>query len=260
MLTRTRSGGPAPSSAYRILLDPTAETGGVVPVSATPPPAAPTPAPVAATPPAPPAASPPTIPLTVEEYQRLRETERRLGEFQAEKARELQDKESARLKALADKGESDKALAEQRATYEARVQEASDRYANLESLYLGEKKANVIGDALAGIKFVSPDAERDARAKLAVAVTAARDAAGTIVVRDPTGRPAADVIREALASPAYAHFLAADARGGTHRGSAATTAADPPAAPTPEQRQAASLAAVLKAQRDAGIPMSASPN
>lgn len=178
----------------------------------------------AVTPPAPePVIAPPTapamVPVTVEEYQRLRSTEAQLAEMKRANALILEKAEADRIKALADKGQVDEAMKQLREAETAKRTEAETRYAGLESQYLGEKKANVIGDSLAGRDFVSPEAAAQAKTLLDARFESTRDASGQIMVREKsTGRPAAEVIRETLDSPSFAHFMKPSTTGGANAG------------------------------------------
>ena len=72
-----------------------------------------------------------------------------------------------------------------------------------------------LGDSLAGVKFVTGAAARDAAAKLEAKLEVVSDASGSPVVREKgTGRAVADVVKDALASEEFAHFLDASSRGG----------------------------------------------
>src|SRR5437764_14293916 len=179
-----------------LLLDPAPIEGGsgpaILPNTVVTPPAIP-----AVTPPAAPA----MVPLTVEEYQRLRGMERELADTRAEKARQVEEAERQKSLAIAAKEGAEKGLEAERNRLEARIVESQAKYADLERQYLSEKKAVAVADALSGIKFVSPEAERQMRQLLEPQFAATRDNAGQPVVRDAvTGRPAADVIREAIPS------------------------------------------------------------
>src|SRR5436305_1204453 len=84
---------------------------------------------------------PPTVPLTVDEYQRLRGIERQLDEYRTAQQRALDEKEQARLQALADKGKVQEALEEQRKSWESKHNEAITKYAALETQIVQERKA-----------------------------------------------------------------------------------------------------------------------
>jgi hypothetical protein len=207
-----------------------------------PPPAAPQqPPPAPGQAPTPPGPAQPTAPgpapnalltLPVDEFQRLMAKARQLDEFEAEKARALEQKEQARLRALAEKGEADKALEQQRTTYEDRLNQERQRANALQSALFNKERTAVLNDALFGVDFISADAGRQARKLLEDELETTTDAAGAVLVRQRgTGRPAAEVVKEQIASPAFAHFIrptntGGAGAGGTHQVGAGT-ATDP---------------------------------
>ena len=67
------------------------------------------------------AQAPPTIPLSVEEYQRLRSLEKQLDNFQRLQQSALDAKEAERLRLLAEKGQVEEALAQQRTAWEQKM-------------------------------------------------------------------------------------------------------------------------------------------
>jgi hypothetical protein len=210
----------------RLLLDPAPEQGGGGAVTITNPTATPAATPTP-TPAAPPAATPPAmVPLTVEEYQRLRGMERELAEARAEQARKIEAAEQARSKAIADKDGAEAGLKAEAARWQSKLDESTTRYSDLERQYLGEKKSVAIADGLDGKKFRSEVAAKQVRQLLEPRFVAERDAAGRPIVRDAvTGRPAADVIKEAFAAGEFDHFLDPTSGGGagaagTHRSGA----------------------------------------
>lgn len=165
---------------------------------------------------------PPTVPLTIDEYNRLRGIERQHAEMTTQQQAALQKAEDARLLALAKAGEADKALTEQRAAYEQRVNEANTKYASLEQTLFSADKNSTLASALAGVTFAGETPEdkaetaRQLRAILDPQFDTSRDASGQIITREKgTGRPAADVLKEALASKRFAHFFASQARPGS---------------------------------------------
>lgn len=186
-----------------------ADAQGATAAPATP--SAPTPATPAA-----PAAESPKITLSVEEYQRLAALQSKLAEIELEKTREIEAKEQARIQALADKGEVEKAITAQRESFEAKLREAKERADALERERLADRKAAVINEALMGVEFMSQAAARDARLIHESRFEAARDANGQVVVRDKaTLRPAAEVIREWLASQDESgHYRKSSSAGG----------------------------------------------
>lgn len=176
---------------------------------------------------------PPTIPLTVEEYQRLRGLESQLGELQKAQAAALEAKQAEVIQALAEKGKVQEALEEQRKQWEAKYGETAAKLTQFEQQVFAERKDATLANAFQGIPFAGATPED--RSNTAAMVRrllqddfeTARDASGSLVVRDKvSGRPAADVIRERLASPQYAIFLAPTTRGGAG-GDGTRTTADP---------------------------------
>src|SRR4051812_9157770 len=113
-----------------------------------------------APPPAPATQAPPTIPLTVEEYQRLRGFEAQLAEVQRAQAAALEAKENERIRALAEKGQVEEALNQQRKIWEDKHAEASTRYTQLEQQVHAERKASVIADSFQGRQFLGETAEQ----------------------------------------------------------------------------------------------------
>jgi hypothetical protein len=203
-------------AVYRILRHPDGTDGG----GATPTPApAPTPDP---TPPPPPAGR---VELTTAEYEALLDARARLAASEAEKAREAERAEAARLKALADKGEADKALQQLRESKDAETRREREAKEALEREILDGRKESTIAAGLLGVPWDDADAAAQARQLLEPRFEAVRDAAGAVVVREKgTHRPAADVLKEWLASKPAERFLAAKSRGGAGaRGGDATT-------------------------------------
>lgn len=165
---------------------------------------------------------PPTVPLTVEEYQRLRGVERQLSEFQAAQAKALEEKEQARLQVMAEKGKVQEAFEESRKSWEAKLAEQSAKHAALEELIGNERKAATIAEAFHGREFLGETPEQRAstaamvRRLLQDEFEVGRDASGVFVVRDKaSGRPAAEVIRERLDSPQFALFFRPSTSGGS---------------------------------------------
>jgi hypothetical protein len=178
-----------------------------------------------------------TIPLSVEEYQRLRALEKQLDEVRLAQQATLEDREAERLRVLAEKGQVEDALAQQRKAWEQKHAEAVSRYAQLEQQVHAERKNAAIADALHGRAFVGETPEHRAAAAAMVRrllqdeFEATRDGSGGLVVREKvSGRPAADALRERLDSPEFAIFFAPTSRGGS--GADGTR---PAPAPTPGQ-------------------------
>jgi hypothetical protein len=165
---------------------------------------------------------PPTVPLTVDEYNRLRGIERQHAEMTTQQQAALQKAEDARLLALAKAGEAEKALSEQRTALEQRLAAETTKYQSLEQTLFRADKNSTLASALAGVTFAGETPEdkaetaRQLRAILDPQFDTSRDASGQIITREKgTGRPAADVLKEALASKRFAHFFASQARPGS---------------------------------------------
>jgi hypothetical protein len=160
--------------------------------------------------------------LTVEEYQRLRGLEGQIAELQKTRQAEIDAKESGRIKALAEKGEIEKALNEQRKSWEQRHAEASAKYVQLEQQVFSERKSATLAEALSGRNYAGETPEAKAatasmvRRLLDDDFETTRDASGSLVVRQKgTGLPAADVLRARLDSPEFSIFFAPSTRGGS---------------------------------------------
>jgi hypothetical protein len=168
---------------------------------------------------------PPKVELTIEEYQRYRGLETRIADIEREKQAEIDAKEAARLAAIADKEGAQAALDQQRTTLEAKIAEREQKYQKLEQQTLAAERSAVISQALAGRAFAGETAEDQAEAArqlksiLEQDVEVIRDANGKPIAKDRlTGRPADQVIREALEGRKYAHFLARKGGDGTGGG------------------------------------------
>lgn len=156
-----------------------------------------------------------------DDRQRLKALESRLQEFQRQQEATLELKENERLRALAEKGQIEEALDQQRRTWEQKHAEALSRYTVLEQQVFGERKAAAIAEALQGRAFVgeSPDQRAAAAAMvrrlLQDEFETVREASGTLTVRErSSGRPAVEALRERLDSPTFAIFFAPTSRGG----------------------------------------------
>lgn len=135
---------------------------------------------------------------------------------------------------LAEKGQVEEALTQQRKSWEQKHAEALNRYSQLEQQVNAERKNSAIAEAFHGRAFVGETPK--ARAATAVMVRrlladefeTTRDGSGALMVREKvSGRPATEVLRERLDSPQFAIFFAPSSRGGS--GSDATR---PPAGPS----------------------------
>jgi hypothetical protein len=172
-----------------------------------------------------------------DEYQRLRLLEKQLDEFQKLQQATLDAKEAERLRALAEKGQIEEALAQQRSAWEQKHAEALSRHTQLEQQVYSERKNAVISEAFSGLAFVGDTPEQRAgtaamvRRLLQDDFETTRDACASLVVRDKvSGRPAPEVLRERLSTPQFAIFFARSSRGGS-----GSDGSRPPANPLPSQ-------------------------
>ncbi|MDR3622794.1 MAG: hypothetical protein P4L85_25800 [Paludisphaera borealis] len=192
----------------------------------------------------------PPAALTAEEQQRLRTLESQLKEYQRLQEATLEQKESERLRALAEKGQIEEALSQQRQAWEQKHAEALSRYSSLERQVYEERKTAAIAEAFHGRSFVGDSPEQKTAAAAMVRrllqdeFETVRDASGALLVRDKvSGRPAAEAIRERLDSAQFAIFFAPSSRGGS--GSDGTR---PPA--LPHSVQPGSLESIASQFRD----------
>ncbi|OJW18819.1 MAG: hypothetical protein BGO49_17500 [Planctomycetales bacterium 71-10] len=168
-----------------------------------------------------PAPGQPGGPAQGEERQRLRALEAQLREVQSRQDAALEMKEQERLRALAEKGQIEEALEQQRRSWERKHAEAVSRYTLLEQQVFGERKSAAIAEALQGRAFVGESPEQRSAAATMVRrllqdeFETVREASGALVVRErASGRPASEALRERLDSPQFAIFFAATSRGG----------------------------------------------
>ena len=161
-------------------------------------------------------APPPTVPLTVDEYNRLRGLETQLSQFQAEKQAAIDAKEKERIQALADAGKVKEALEAREKWFAEKQAEAAKKHSELETQYFGEKINAALYEATSGLSFASDHAAGMCRQLLRDQLEARREADGSIKVIDKaSGRPAADVLRERLSDESLAFFFKPTTRGGS---------------------------------------------
>ncbi|MDG3005509.1 hypothetical protein [Paludisphaera mucosa] len=187
---------------------------------------------------------------TVEERNRLRAMEAQLKDYQRLQEAALDMKEKERLRALAEKGQIEEALDQQRRAWEQKHAEAVSRYTLLEQQVFGERKAAAIAEAIQGRAFVGETAEQRSAAAAMVRrllqdeFETIREASGALTVRERSScRPAAEALRERLDSPQFAIFFAPTSRGG-----AGGDASRPYVAP--RGAQPGSLEAIVNQWRD----------
>ncbi len=162
-----------------------------------------------------------TVTIALDDYHRFRGIAKEFDAFKSAQAEALATKERERLDALADSGKHKQALEETRTTYEKQIQESRLRYADLETTVYQKETRTTLAQALAGRTFNGSKPEEQSMvasqllAILEPQFEASRLADGSIQVRHKvTGRPAPDVLKEALDSPAFAHFFVPTNRGG----------------------------------------------
>jgi hypothetical protein len=210
----------------RLLLDPTPDGGGG---AATPPNPAFLAPPAASAPPPPPPALVPAAPashekvtLSAEEFRRLLAKENQANAAEAEQVRLRYEKQQAEIAAATEAGNHKKALdlaaqqhQEKLNAVEAARVTAEAKAAQQEREILGSKVETQVSASFAGRAFVSPEAQAQAQQILSGQVEAVRGPDNAVVLREKaTGRPAAEFLKEALDSRAFAHFQAAGSAGG----------------------------------------------
>lgn len=168
------------------------------------------------------AVSPPMVNVLLDDVQRWRSQAAEFEQFKAAQARDLAAKEQERLNALAESGKWKQSLDETRASYDKQLGESQLRYSQLEQTVYAKETRTTLAQALTGRAFVGKTPEdQSAVASQLIGILepqfeTSRSADGGFVVRHKvTGRPATDVLKEALSSPAYAHFFSAETRGGS---------------------------------------------
>ena len=229
----------------RILLDPTAPTEGNG-TQAAPTPTTPvvlTPAAANASQATPPPTTPVMIQITTEEYRQSLERDRKLADIEAQRRRDEEAKEAARLKAIAEKGDYERAMTELRTGLEAKAAKEAELRAAAEAKLLDREKDLVIAASLAGTDWRSELAAKDAMTILRDRFEAATDSAGNVaVVEKSTRRPAAEVLAQWKVSPAADHFVRPTSQGGA----GATGSNNPGSAPAVEDRITRQLKEVVK--------------
>jgi hypothetical protein len=139
-----------------------------------------------------------------------------LREIEADKQKEIAEKDSQRLIAVAQKEGAEKALTEQRTAYEGKI-------SKLEDAFYGALKSGEIANATASIQFVSPEAASQARAIMTNRLEIRQDGDSVKIVDKQTGRPAAEAVRGWLETAEFKHFQAAGSKGGTGGGNSDLT-------------------------------------
>jgi hypothetical protein len=167
-------------------------------------------------------AQPNSVYIEANDYRNLLHEIASLRDFKSSTEREIEQKEQLRLKALAEKGQTEEALNQQRVAFEKKLSDAQNRGAKIEQDWLSEKLESAIAAGLTGRMFVGEDPVGTAdivRTVLRSELEAVIDAAGKPIVRHKgTLRPASEYIPERLNSRQIAPFLAASSKGGTAPG------------------------------------------
>ena len=189
-------------------------------------------------------APPSTVPLTVDEYNRLRGLETQLAQLQRDQQAALDAKEAERIQALADAGKVKEALEAKEKQWSEKESKAINEYKALETQVFGEKINTALHEATSGLSFANDHAGQMCRQLLRDQLEARREADGSIKVYEKGGhRPAAEMLRERLSDPSLAFFFAPTTRGGS--GSDGARHPAPPQQPP----QPGSLDAIAEAWR-----------
>lgn len=175
-----------------------------------------------ATAPAPAPAVAQAVTLPAEEAARLYGLASQLQQFQATAAAEAERLRNEALVAQAKKGEVDQAFA----TFQ---QQAKEKYDALERQLLDGERGRIVAGALAKSRAsIRPECLTLVEDLIGRGLVAVRDQAGNVHVQDAaTGRPAADVITERLASAPYQVFFVPSTTGGANVSGAAATVPTP---------------------------------
>lgn len=196
-------------------------------------------------------ARPAQVYLSPDEWQSTQAELAALRTFQTTVKAELEAKEAERVQALAAKGQVQEAFELTRQQNEAKLAEATGKAATLQERWLGERRDNALNEALAGVTFSGADPRATAamvRQLLAGEVEATLVDGNPVVRHRLTLRPAIDHLRERLASPEFAIFLAPSSRGGSGAGEARPAAFGEGNREDPNKAFAAAYRARLAAQ------------
>lgn len=165
---------------------------------------------------------------------KFRAAESRDREASQTREREGLARSITRLVGEGDVAKLQEALAKLEGHYTARLDEKERAREALQRRLSAVASKTALGEAVAGVEFVSQSAARDALAKLEGRVEVALDGQGDPVVREKgRGRPVAELVAEALASDEFAHFLkpSTRGRGGVGAGHLASPSRTDPGAP-----------------------------
>jgi len=194
--------------------------------------------------------APQLVTVALDQLQRYVGLERELNDFRTAQQAAMEAEQQKAIRAMAEKGQIEQALEQQKQIWAQKEQETSSRLAAFQQRYNAEKVNATLAQSLGGITFAGDDeaargeAARMFAANIKDSLEVIENSDGsTSVVEKVSRRPAADLIRERLSDPKLAFFLAASARGG-----AGTDGGRPPATQT---NQPPSLLDEMVAQRNA---------
>jgi hypothetical protein len=182
---------------------------------------------------------PETIPVPSAELERLYANTKALESLNAK----IQEAEAAAKRAEAERlardGEHKKAL-------DLIQGESAAKLAKLTDKLVTTKRDQVVASSLMGVEWANEHAANQARALLMMEIEAVMGEDGDVIVRDKTGRPAADAIKEKALSEAFAHFRKPSTQGGSaNNGQQAARSGHNGGPPAPLHKQ---IADRLKAQ------------
>lgn len=153
------------------------------------------------------------VSLPFEQVIKFYQATRELEEIKLKHQKEIEDRENAKLIALAKAGEVDEAFKKYRAA-------AEEKLARFEQTYLDDRTQVALAESLAGVRWASETHGKHGMAILRSRLTSERDSAGNVQVYDrETKLPAKEAVKAWLAGEGSI-YVEAGGRGG----SGATTA------------------------------------
>lgn len=160
-----------------------------------------------------------TINLLPDDYSAIQRELAELRAFQNETRTKHEAAEAERLKVLAAKGQAEDAMNQLKSAYETKVTELKAQNEATDRNWLDEKLSSTLAEALAGVEFAGVDplvTAQHVRKLLAseIEATMGRDRKPVVVERQ-TRQPAAEYIRDRLASPEFALYLKPAGKGGS---------------------------------------------
>ena len=199
-------------------------------------------------PPAPAAAqAAPILQVHAEDWHAIQKELNDLKQYRASQESERAAAEGERLRLAAEKAGMTEELKKHEEANRLRYAEVQAKYETLEAETRGEKLESTLAASLNGVEFNGPDPAATAalvRRLLKDDIEATRDAGGKWVVRDrKTYKPAAEYLKERLASPEFSIFLKPTRQPGTGANATLQQPGAPPA-------QAGSLDAIVGQWRD----------